>query len=305
MKVLIIAIGGAAILGVIFIMGMKMFKEINEEQQFSLEGIDEIQVTMSSTPIHIIRTETGNQVRFHYYGKALQEITLDSEISNKTLSVNSKRKYVLFGTGEVTLLDVYLPGKYTQNIAIKTSSGVVMMDSFIFADFTLHTSSGGLEVESLQAGKTSLSTTSGKLNIKKLRSDELEIKGTSSSINIGECMVQEAKIKVTSGNITVENSVGNFDVQSTSGRVLLTCLEFVDRNIVIETTSGSITLGLPGIAEFLIEAEMTSGKFQSDFPIDSAGNPDKRKVSAQIGTASNKVSIHTKSGQIKVLKMIE
>jgi len=292
------------VIGVVTIMGILgtklLFREINEDKYFSMEEIDEIQVTMSSTQIHIIRTETDNEVRFHYYGKALQEIKLVSEISNKTLKI--ERKSFLFGAGEFTCLDIYLPGECKQKISIKTSSGAVKMDSFNLAGFTLNTTSGGLEAEGINAGKITLYTTSGKLNIKKLYANELEIKGTSSSVNIEECIVKEARIKTTSGKVILENSNGNFDVQGTSGSVLITCKEFEDRNIVLKTTSGGVTLRLPETAEFLIEAKMTSGKFQSDFPIDMTGNTDKRNITGHIGTASNKVSIQTTSGKIKLLK---
>jgi lia operon protein LiaG len=302
-KIIIIMIGAAAIMGILLSMGIKSwFREIDEEKHFGLDGIDEIQVTMSSTPIHIIRTETGSAIRFHYYGKSLQEMKLASEISNKTLSVKAKRKYVFLGTLEDTCLDIFLPGEYQRNILIKTSSGAVKMDSFSLADFNLNTSSGELEAESINAAKTTLDTASGNLKIKKLGTNELEIKGTSSSINIGECTVREARIKVTSGNVILENSRGNLNIQGTSGSVSVICSEFEDRNIAVKTTSGGVTLGLPGTAQFVIEAKKTSGKFQSDFPIAVAGNADERHISGQIGTASNKVSLQTTSGEIKILK---
>jgi lia operon protein LiaG len=284
-KVIIIVIGVAAIMAIVLSMGAKsLFREIDEEQLFGMEVINEIQVTMSSTPIHIIRTETGNELKFHYYGKSLQEIKLVSEIKGKTLLVSAKRKYVFLGTCEVTCLDIYVPAEYNRKISTRTSSGAVRIDTIDLAEFTLNTSSGGLEAERISAGKISLNTTSGKLNIKELCANELKIKGTSSSINIGESTVEDAGIKTTSGS------------------VFITCKEFEGQNVSVETTSGNITLGLPGTAEFLIDAAMTSGKFQSDFPVDMAGNTDKRKITGRTGTENNKVSLQTTSGNIKILK---
>jgi len=295
----IITLAVVAISGGIF---MFLYREIDEDKHYSLEGIDEIQATVSSAPVHIVRTEPGNEVRFHFYGKSLQEINLVSEIRNKTLIVEPRRKYFFFGTAEITHLDIYVPGEYGRKLFLKTTSGSVKLDSFSLMDFTLNTSSGDLETETIEVGKITVNTTSGRINLKKLGANELEIKGTSSLISVGECVVKEARIKTTSGKVTLENSIGNLNVQSTSGRILVTCCEFQDRNIVFKTTSGSVTLGLPRIAEFSIEAKTASGKFQSDFPISLSQNVDERTITGQIGMAKNKISVQTTSGQVKVYK---
>jgi lia operon protein LiaG len=299
---IIIAIGVLAILGILSGTGAKyMYREISDEKTIDLKKIDDIQVNMTGAAVHLIRTETGDEARFHYYGKSLQEITLVPEINDKTLLINARRKYIFLGTCENMRLDIFLPGAYQQNLSIKTSSGAVKTDAFDLAEFTLNTTSGGLESEGINAGKINLYTTSGNLNIRKMRANELEIKGTSSSVGIGECRVKEAKVKVTSGSVKLEKSQGDLDIRGTSGNVMITCREFQDRNIAIETTSGGVTLRLPPTAGFFIDAQMTSGKLQSDFPIDNTGNTFDRKVSGQTGS-SNKISIQTKSGQIKILK---
>jgi lia operon protein LiaG len=282
-KFIIIMIVVAAIAGVLVIMGVKMFREINDEKQFSLAGIDAIKVTMSSTVINIIRTETGNEVRFHYYGKSIQEVKLISETSNKTLSISAERKYAFLGTAESTSLDIHIPEAYHGNIEIKTSSGQVSIDTLSLAGFTFSTTSGGLEAQSLKAGISVLNTKSGKISIKTLWSDELEIKGTSSSINIGESFVRKVRIKTTSGSIS------------------MTCLQLEDANLDIANTSGGITLRLPGSAEFLLKAGNTSGKIQCDFLFNSASNTGSHKLEGQTGIKSS-VTLQTTSGNILILK---
>jgi lia operon protein LiaG len=284
-KVIIASIVVVAIAGVLAIIGVNMFREINDEKHISLTGIDEMQVTMSSAAIHIIRTETDNEVRFHYYGTSLQEVKIVSKTSNNTLSVNAERKYTFLGSAERMSLDIFIPEGYQGAIAIKTSSGQVKMDSGILADFTFKTNSGGFETEKLKAEKVVLNTTSGKIDIKTLWADELEIKGTSSSINIGECIVRKTRIKTTSGSI------------------YMTYQQFENTNLNIENTSGGITLGLPGSAEFIMKAGNTSGKIQCDFLFDSVGSTDSHKLEGQVGTKSNTVTLQTTSGNIRILKI--
>ncbi|MHB8062667.1 MAG: DUF4097 family beta strand repeat-containing protein [Ruminiclostridium sp.] len=300
MKVLLIVIGVIAIMSILGL-GSLSWREINEEKSFALEEINEIQVTMSNTPVHIIRTEASEEVKFRLYGKSMQQIKLEAKINNKTVVVETKRKHEL-PIPEDMFLDIYIPKEYGKNLSIKISSGIVKLDSLDLASFTLNTSSGGMEAEQLNAQEISINTTSGKLNIKKLAAKELEIKGSSSAVNIDECIVDEGTIESSSGSITFKNSSGNFNFKGTAGNISVAYKEFEDQNINIKTTAGNVTLELPSTAEFLLDAKTTSGKFQSDFPVKTMGNADKRKIESQIGTKNNKVFLQTSSGSIKLLK---
>lgn len=280
---LLITLGALAIASIILGIGAKqMTREISDEKSINIQGIDEISVTMTSAQIHIIRAETGNEVRFHYYGKSLQEVKLAAETGNQTLSVNLKRKYAFLGTFKDTRLDIFLPINYRQKMTIRTSSGKVIVDSLELAEFVLNTTSGGLEAESINAGKVTLNASSGKLNIQKLIADELELKGTSSPVIIGECIVKGARIKTTSGGVAVKYR------------------EFENQNTVIETTSGDITIGLPDTAGFYLKAEMTPGNFRSEFQIGS-GTATASKITGQTGTPDSTISLHAAGGKIEII----
>ncbi|BCZ49385.1 hypothetical protein psyc5s11_54520 [Clostridium gelidum] len=297
----IIVIGVIIIMGIFGLGALFSYKEINEEEHFSMEDINEMQVNMTSEPVHIIRTEASNEVKFHLYGKSMQDIKLTSEINNKKVVVGAKRNFE-GPIPEDMFLDIYVPEEYVKNLSIKISSGAVKMDSFDLANFTLNTSSGKLDAKQLNAEKISINSSSGSLNIKKLDAKELEIKGESSVVNIDECIAKDARIETSSGSITLKNSNGNFNIKGKSTKVMVAYKEFKDQNINIETSSGSVILEIPSTAEFLIEATTSSGKFQSDFPINTAGNTDKKKINGQIGMKNNKVLLQTSSGSIKILK---
>jgi hypothetical protein len=67
-------------------------REINEEKNFIAKDFNEIQVTMSSTPAHIIRTKASDKVKIHYYGKSMQELKLSADIKDSTLIVAANRE---------------------------------------------------------------------------------------------------------------------------------------------------------------------------------------------------------------------
>lgn len=296
----IIVIGVIVIMGIFGLGALTSFREINEEKRFTMDEINEIQVNMTSEPVHIIRTKASNEVKFRLYGKSVQEIKLASEINNRTVVLGAMRKHKV-PMPEDMFLEIYIPEEYGKNLSIKISSGAVKMDSLDLTNFTLNTSSGKLEAEQLNAEKISINTSSGSLKIKRLVAKELEIKGLSAAINIDECTAKEARMATSSGSITLKNSSGNLDLKGESGKVMVAYKEFEDQNINIETLSGSVTLELPSIAEFLIEAQTSSGKFQSDFPINTTGNTDKKKI-GQIGMKNNKILLQTSSGNINILK---
>nr|WP_319489240.1 DUF4097 family beta strand repeat-containing protein [uncultured Caproiciproducens sp.] len=300
-KITGILIGVIVIMSILGLGALHMFREINEEKYFTVEEVNEIQVTMSSAPVHIIRTKLSDKIKFHYYGKSMQELKLSADIKNSTLVVAAKRK-IDGPIPENMFLDIYIPEDYEKNLSIKISSGVVKMDSLNLANFTLNTSSGGLEAESLNAGEISINTSSGKVNIKKLDAKELEIKGSSSAINIDECIAKEARVETSSGSVNLRNSNGNFNLKGTAANVLIAYKEFENQNISVVTTAGNVTLELPSTAEFLLEAKTTTGKIQSDFSANTVGDIDKRRIVVQIGTKKNIVSLQTSTGSIKILK---
>ena len=300
-KIILIVMGVIVIMSLLGLGALSSYREINEEKCFTMEEINELQATMSGAPVHIIRTKASKEVKVQLHGKARQEIKLAAEIDNKAVVVGVKRKYEL-PIPEDLFLDIYIPEEYGGNLSIKTSAGIVKLDSFNLASFTLNTSSGGLEAEQLNAEKISINTSSGKLKIKRLEAAELKIKGSSSQINIDECIAKEAKIEISSGSVTLENSSGNFDLKGTAGDVLIAYKEFENQNINVGTTAGNVTLVIPSTSEFLFETKTVTGKIQSDFPVNAEESTDKRKVEGQIGTKSNKVIIQTTTGNIKILK---
>lgn len=300
-EIILIVMGGVVIMSLLGLGVFSPYREINEEKCFTMEAVNEIQATMSGAPVRIIRTKASKEVKVQLHGKAKQEIKLTAEIDNKTVIVGAKRKYQL-PIPEDLFLDIYIPEEYGGSLSIKTSAGIVKLDSFHLASLTLHTSSGGLEAEHLNAEKISINTSSGKLKIKRLDVAELKIKGSSSQINIDECIAKKAKIEISSGSVTLKNSIGNFDLKGTAGDILIAYKEFENQNINVETTAGNVTLKIPSTAEFLFETKTVTGKIQTDFPFNAEESTDKRKVVGKIGSKSNKVLIQTSTGSIKILK---
>lgn len=249
-------------MGILGMGALSPYREINVEKSFNSEKTNELQVYMTNIPVHVLQTKAGNEIECHLYGKAKRGIELVSEINGNTVSIQAKR--MLDGLPiEDVALDVYIPENYGKDVLVKTTSGSVKVNAIRISGFTCLTSSGGLETDQLTADRMTVKTTSGLINIKDLESKELSITGTSSNVTI-------------------------------------TCREFSNRIIDIETTSGNTIVTLPGTAGFKYRV-VTSGKFKSDFPIDKPQKTGKIDLEGAIGQENNQVFIHASSGNISLV----
>ena len=288
---------------VVAIFGMKLFnfKDIDEEKSFSLKGVSEIQITMLTESVHVIRTGAGDEVKFHLHGKSMTKIKLAWEEKQGALAVSEEREYKK-SVPEELYLDIYIPEDYGKNLSINIASGAFKMDIFDLDTFALKDLSGKMEIDEVNAKNISVDASSGKLAIKKISASEVEIKNKSGEINVGECIVKNGKIENKSGKINLKKSSGNFELKGSSGGILLACKELNNQNISIKNSSGSITLELPDTAEFLLESATASGKIKSDFLLKSSGISEKNKLEGQIGTQENRIILQTASGNISILK---
>lgn len=261
-------ITGIILIGVIIIMGifgMKTLspaKEINEEKSFSLKNIKEIQVSVLNETIHIIQTETGEDVKFHLYGKSKAETTLNSEIGNEKIVVIDNRSKC--GSMEEIFLDIYVPKDYSNKLSVKVTSGDTRIDTLNLSSF-------------------SLNCTSGKIEIGKIITDNLELKSSAGDISLSECYVKVAAIETSSGKVNIGYQ------------------EFENGKVNIKSSSGNINLSLPISAEFLLKAQTNAGKIQNDFSNNQTSSNDK-KIELQIGTKTNEVTIKSSSGSINIIK---
>lgn len=258
-----IVIGGLAVMGYFGWGSFASYREIDEEKSFVAEQTEVIKLDMSNISVHVMKTDAGNDIKIHLHGKTKRGLELISEVIDQTVAVHVDHKLDGLPIEDV-ILDVYIPENYGKDLRIKTTSGHVVVDPIELTTFSLSTSSGGLKAEKLNAENIAVTTTSGNIKIDDLDSGELTIKGTSSDVTI-------------------------------------TCREFDAPKIEIATTSGSIDLNLPDSAEFSYKIT-TNGKFQSDFPIDTAENTSKTNLEGQIGSEMHRVSLKATSGKITISK---
>lgn len=259
--IVMILIGGLAVMGLFGIDSFSAFRKIDQEMSFITSQTAVIHVDTSNIPVHIIKSEAGRDIRIHLSGRSRRGLELLSETISQTVSIRIDHKLDGLPVEEVILV-VYIPEDYGKDLLIRTSSGLVSVDPIDLTSFTLETTSGGMVAEMISADKITLNTTSGSISLKDYDSRELEIKGTSSAVTV-------------------------------------TCSEYDNKIVRIETTSGSIDLTLPSSAEFTYQIA-TNGKFQTAFPISTSGSNGNTRLEGQLGSGMNSVSLQATSGSVTI-----
>jgi DUF4097 and DUF4098 domain-containing protein YvlB len=292
------------VIGVIFAMItliaglLPSFNSIDEEKSISLNNVDEIRVILSSETVHIHRSESGGEVRFHYHGNCWPKFNLVIENANGKVSV---RRESLIRLGDMTL-DIYLPADYSKTLDVKVTSGAVTTESFNLENFRMNASSGKFTADTIKAAVVSIQSTAGAIDVKSINAEQLAITTQSGNITTGQCAVREAVVEATSGNIVLAGVTGNINLKTSSGKVTLSYPTFDNYKLKVGTTSGSVALELPASAGFLLDAQSNSGKIQSDFSVDNAEGANKKGATAQVGIGTGQITVNTTSGNIHLRK---
>lgn len=289
----LILFGGIIAMAFLFLSTGLGLVEVKNDITLSLEGIEVIQVNMTSENIHLYNTDNSSEIRFYYYGRSFPSRELVTEIINEKLLVKHNANYWV---GNLKL-DIYLPANYNHAISIKTTSGDVALEPITLSQFFTETTSGKLSTDTVKASSVSIQTTSGLIDMKNIEAKKLQVSMQSGNLIIGNSTVNEMNIKSSSANVSINSNSGNCEIKTTSGLVSLIYPEFNKNKVNVMTTSGEISLGLPLNAGFSLDAHNTSGTIQSGFPLLKI---EKHAASGQIGSGEGQIILSATSGNIDI-----
>ncbi len=294
---LYLLLGGIVLMGGLGLGGLP-FHRIDEVKTYPVDQMDDIQVILSTYPIHVLQTTEGSDIKFHLSGRSMQPVKLAAALNGKTLLVE-KSQPNKFDLPNDLVLEIFIPENYQKNLSIDITTGKAKIDSLHLASFSLHTTTGGMEAGGLMAEKINLVTSTGNIKINQLQTRDLEIFGTTGNISVDDCALDTAKIETTTGDVILRDASGNFNIGTTTGKVILDSTEIENRTVAIGTSTGSISVQLPRTAEFSFEAKSSTGRLKSDFPFTTN---EKKRMAGQIGSGSSTLDLHSSTGSITISK---
>jgi lia operon protein LiaG len=262
---------------------------IDEENSFSTRGIDMIDLHTVSADIRTHDT-ASEKIEVHLTGatRARQQENipyLSAGQKDSVLDIHiERRRKISAGFHENHLvLDIGIPRGYQNRLTVKTVSGDVTLTGHNYAGLALTTTSGDMELKQIQSGLFRMKTTSGTFIAEKL-------------------VTERSELSSVSGDIYITSFLGEAGIKTTSGDITLDFINFFSP-VNIKSTSGDVSLTLPESSGFHLDARSTSGDITCGFPIQLSGadtGSDRRTIRGNVGSASNKITVRTVSGEIEI-----
>lgn len=258
---------------------------IDETHSFDLTDVREINVSASSTSVHVIAAPAGSGVRFHLYGDAPKRVWLEYRQQGDALTVVEMREPALSFHPEHMSLDVYLPRDYASTLTVDTASGALTLDALTLQTLQLYTSSGEIAAKPLTVDTLTVNSTSGGIVAEALTARTLHVEATSGSIDIQSLTAREATVTATSADVRLRYAAFDGDA------------------LHIRNTSGGIRLALPADAGFTFDICRTSSDIRSDFAEIKATDSQPDTLHGQVNSGAGMVCIDCTSGDIDIGKV--
>ncbi|MCK5673654.1 MAG: DUF4097 family beta strand repeat protein [Spirochaetales bacterium] len=257
-------------------------ENINEEKFYNMDDIKNLDIAVSSADVRI-SVVNSDKLRVHLHGSSSsQKPYLTDKKVNSRLSIKVDRKSSFGISRSNLILEIELPGKYKQNLEIRSSSGDISVSNIELNIFKVDLSSGDLNLQTLNVRDFYYDSSSGKLR----------------AVNIES---QETELEASSGSIIIDKFSGNIKAKLSSGNIKFAYSNFKN-SISINNSSGDITISLPDKSNFELNAKTSSGKITCDFPITISGEQNRDELKGIVGTGENTITIKVSSGDISILK---
>jgi len=161
-------------------------------------------------------------------------------------------------------------------------------------------SSGDAVFKDITADTISADVSSGDIKLIGCNAKKFDVESSSGDITIeqkGEAASIDAEASSGDIDITVEKA-GELDAEASSGRIVVR-LAAMPADTDIDTSSGDVKVYVPENAEFTADIDTSSGDFDSNLELSKDGDTYTK------GSGTNKLSIDTSSGDIKILSLSE
>lgn len=186
-----------------------------------------------------------------------------------------------------------------QNLSIDTGSGSIELTG-TSGSASLDTGSGKI-VASRLMGTVSADTGSGNIHLTGLQGN-LNADTGSGSIEVAD-LHGFLQADTGSGRVQVSGALTGFHVDTGSGQVHLSSSIPLETDSLVDTGSGSISVSLPNIAAFHLQADSASGPITNAFALTETVSSSKSRLHARIGSNGPDLVLHAGSGSISVLSL--
>ncbi len=161
---------------------------------------------------------------------------------------------------------------------INATSADLNVSDFEVKLFEVHETSGESELINIKATTADVHSISGTIDITAMTASDLNMSTVSGEIFLTDVTADTVKSGTTSGEQEFSGTFKDIDAGSVSGEVNIASSVDPDK-IFCHTTSGDITVALPGASDLTVSYSTVSGDFNSDIPVKTGGSASYRFTS--------------------------
>ncbi len=280
--------------------------EVNYEQIFSTNQVNQINISSTSSNINLILTDS-DEIKVDYYGSLQCFIC---HISNKMVAkktdgtITFKTNDYMFGFifNNNVKMDVYFPKSYQENLYLNTVSGDLKVEDLTLGDLKIYTTSGNISMNDLNIASGKMSSVSGDIDLNQINATEtLTVSTTSGDVSL-DSVSTNLNFNTVSGNVNLSNFSGNISGHTTSGNigiVLANNLFTID----LSSVSGDVIVDVNSDAPFSFNTSSISGDISIKFQylVDGDYTMNNHKKSGTVNSDSqNYIKVNTTSGNITI-----
>lgn len=207
-------------------------------------------------------------------------------------------------------IELTIPQRHWDRLELSTDSGDVDIccDSVLEAeDLAVKTTSGDMELDSLEVERLVVQTASGDLSLTDSTCGSLLFHSASGDLE-GVNVTAAVLAQTASGDVSLTGNIRDLKAQTASGDMELDC-ETLPEVLMLNTKSGDCSVSLPDNDGFILRYATVSGELESDFPLTTAAGSrqDRRggcsgEAYYQDGGDGRAFTLTTVSGDIELRK---
>ena len=197
--------------------------------------------------------------------------TLVIQYSKPNVSINMASK-------KIELLVPKSIANEMELLKVSATSADLHISDFSVDTLEIHETSGESYISNIKADASDIHSVSGEIQITDLTTKQLTLGTVSGDIALSGVNADALQANSTSGEQELSGAFKTVDAGSVSGEISIASSVNPD-SMKCGTTSGSITVSIPGGSNLTVSYSTTSGRFNSDIPVMTGGSAAYRFTS--------------------------
>lgn len=282
------------------------------EESFAVKSGGRLDLSTDLGSVEVISHEAPEvivAIKFEGLDKDDVNVAFDHQGADLSIDTDVKRTY---WRHQRIRYSVTVPSEY--DLDIETAGGSISVEdvkgkidaetsggslyfNHIVGDIKGHTSGGSIDVKDAD-GKVNIDTSGGSIEVRKVTGD-VDADTSGGSVRIAD-VGGRVNAETSGGSIRIENVIAGVEAHTSGGSVTAEFGQQPGGDIILSTSGGGVTVGLPEDATMTVSAY--APRIRSQLPVDGVTTA-KRRLRGDINGGGPELSLETSGGNIYIERL--